>query len=91
MHYEGGRTGRHHGDGQAERLHCIGRIIQPSTTTPPTVLLTELDSGTLILQGRPDGPRVYLSGADSAPLRRELARVFGRTDRTSSGGQAEVL
>jgi hypothetical protein len=49
-------------------------------TMPPTVLVTGLDNDTLILQGRPDGPRRYLSPEDAVPLRRELARAIGSPD-----------
>jgi len=53
---------------------------------PSTVLITEMDNGALILQGRPDGPRVYLSRANALPLRRELAAAFGSTERALSSG-----
>ena len=52
---------------------------------PPTVLLTELDNGTLVLQGRPDGPRVRLSSADAVPLKRELAAALERTTADDQG------
>lgn len=64
--------------------------IQPCTTVPPTVLVTELDNGRLILQGRPDGPRMYLSPADAVPLRRELAVAFRSTDLELCGDQGEA-
>jgi hypothetical protein len=60
------------GNGRADQ-HDDERNI----TVPSTVLVTALDNGTLVLQGRPDGPRVYLSPADAAPLTRELAVAFG--------------
>lgn len=65
-------------DGSSELpppLH-IGRNIHPGVSVPPTILVTELDNGALVLQGRPDGPRVRLSSADAIPLRRELAAAF---------------
>ncbi len=78
-----GTESRHDGDGTRQResqaLPNTGRGIRPTTTVPPTVLMTELDNGTLILQGRPDGPRVSLNPADTMPLRYELARAFGST------------
>jgi hypothetical protein len=49
---------------------------RPGVPIPPTVLVTEMDNGTLVLQGRPDGPRVHLSPKDAVPLRRELAAAF---------------
>ncbi|MGH3775885.1 MAG: hypothetical protein ACRDRR_09130 [Pseudonocardiaceae bacterium] len=48
------------------------------------MLVTEMGNGTLILQGRPDGPRLYLSRADAAPLKRELAAAFGSIERALS-------
>lgn len=67
------------GNGQAEQQPATGAAIRLSTIMPPTVLVTELDNGTLILQGRPDGPRVWLSPADAVPLRRELVSAFRST------------
>lgn len=54
---------------------------------PPTVLVTELDNGTLVLQGRPDGPRRYLGPAEAVPLRRELARAFETGDVRCAGDE----
>jgi hypothetical protein len=54
------------------------------------VLMTELDSGALILQGRPDGPRVRLSQADAVPLRRELTAAFRRTELELCGDQDDA-
>jgi hypothetical protein len=56
-----------------------------ASAIPLTVLITELDSGTLILQGRPDGPRVRLSPSDGVPLKRALAAAFGRTELIAAG------
>lgn len=86
----------HHGDEQARQDQQLGgridgRIdIPPRMLMPPTVLVTELDNGTLILQGRPDGPRVWLNPDEAAPLRRALARAFGSPDLVSSSGQGEA-
>lgn len=86
----------HHGDGQARQDQQLdGRIdsridIPPGMLMPPTVLVTELDNGALILQGRPDGPRVWLNPDEAAPLRRALARAFGSPDLVSSSGQGEA-
>jgi hypothetical protein len=71
-----------HGDGQDQL--GIRRGVRPGTAMPPTVLLTELDNGTLVLQGRPDGPRGYLTPADALPLKRELAGAFERIELTAA-------
>lgn len=65
------------GDGSAGELtqHAVGDS-RRGTAIPPTVLVTELDTGELVIQGRPDGPRVRLSPADALPLRWELAAAF---------------
>jgi hypothetical protein len=76
-----------HGDGQDQQRQPA---IRPEMSMPPTVLVTELDDGTLILQGRPDGPRTHLSPDDAVPLRRELARAFSRIYLTPCGGQGET-
>jgi hypothetical protein len=34
---------------------------RPTAVMPSTVLVTELDSGELVIQGRPDGPRAFVS------------------------------
>lgn len=96
MEHEGKRphTGtddERHGDGQDHRQLDIGRSIRPGVSMPPTVLITELDNGSLILQGRPDGPRAHLSPDDAVPLRQELARAFSRIDLTPCDGQGEAL
>ncbi len=66
-----------HGNGQVDQRDT-GRNIQPCTPVPPTVLVTELNNGTLIIQARPDGLRVRLGPTDAVPLKRELAAAFGR-------------
>lgn len=70
----------HYGDDCAGRETEAGCSIRPGIAVPHTVLLTELDNGSLILQGRPSGPRAYLSPAKAIPLRRELAAAFWRTE-----------
>ena len=90
MHYADG-AGRdtedqHHGNGQAEQLDGTDYDM----TTPPTVLVTALDNGTLVLQGRPNGPRVYLSPSDTAPPKRELAAVFLPTELRLGGDQDDA-
>jgi hypothetical protein len=53
--------------------------------------VTELDNGTLILQGRPDGPRVWLNPEEAVPLKRQLAAAFGRTRLAAAdAGQDEI-
>lgn len=74
------RDGSLYGVRDQYQLRGISRTIRPRTAMAPTVLVTELDNGALILQGRPDGPRVYLSRVDAVPFRRELAAAFGRTE-----------
>jgi hypothetical protein len=79
----------HHSDEQNQQLGS--RIDIPTEMPmPPTVLVTELHNGTLILQGRPDGPRVWLEPDEALPLRRALARAFGSPDLVSSSGQGEA-
>jgi hypothetical protein len=56
------------------------RSTQLDAVVPPTVLVTALDNGTLVLQGRPDGPQVYLTPAGAVSLKRELAAAFGLTE-----------
>jgi hypothetical protein len=78
------------GDGQAQQPD-IRISIRPKMAVPPTVLVTELDNGTLILQGRPDGPRVWLEPDDAAPLKRELVAAFDRFELVATGNdQSEV-
>ena len=64
-------THQGHGNDQAGQQHDAQR--------GTTVLVTELDDGALVVQGRPDGPRAYLNSADAAPLKRELAATFQPT------------
>ncbi|MGH3765088.1 MAG: hypothetical protein ACRDS0_16090 [Pseudonocardiaceae bacterium] len=61
------------------------------TAIPSTMLVTELDNGALIIQGRPEGPRVYLSRVDAVPLRRELAAALEGTAELLRSDQGEVL
>ncbi|MGH3669105.1 MAG: hypothetical protein ACRDSH_00495 [Pseudonocardiaceae bacterium] len=59
-------------------------------TMSPTVLVTELDTGALVIQGRPDGPRAYLHPDDAVPLKQELAAAFERAEKVvqNNGGEA---
>lgn len=68
----------------------IGGDIRPATPVPPTVLATEMDNGALIVQGRPDGPRTYLTPGEAVSLRRELATAFGSVERGLRDGQGEA-
>jgi hypothetical protein len=75
-----------HGNGRAEQQQSATEHgIPPGRTVPPTVLVTELDNGSLILQGRPEGPRVWLGPAEAAPLKQELVAAFGRTRLAAPG------
>jgi hypothetical protein len=84
MAYEANRAGQD-ADGQV-----LGDGIRPSTALPPTLLVTELDTGELVVQGRPAGPRVRLSPDDALPLRWELAAAFERAEQVvpSNDGDA---
>ena len=90
MHYADGAgrdtEDRHHGNGQAEQLDGTDY----GMTTPSTVLVTVLDNGTMVLQGRPDRPRVYLSPSDTASHKRELAAVFLPTELRLCGDQDDA-
>ena len=66
---------RRHGDGRGERIDS-DYSLQSCATMPATVLVTELDDGTFVLQGRPDGPRVWLDPPEAGPLKRELLAAF---------------
>jgi hypothetical protein len=57
------------------------------TVMPPTVLVTETDTGALIVQGRHDGPRVYLSPGEAVAQRREPATAFRGAERELRDGQ----
>ena len=77
-----GTDDERHGDGQDQL--GIRRGVRPGTAMPPTVLLTELDNGTLVLQGRPDGPRGYLTPGDALPLMRALTVALQRMELTAT-------
>ena len=70
---------RCHGD-RHEGQHHGSDTIGPGVV-PPTVLVTETDTGALIVQGRPDGPRVYLSPGEAVPLRRSWQQPSGALGR----------
>jgi hypothetical protein len=91
VQHETNRAGREadercHGNGQADQQQpATEHSIRSGTPMPPTVLVTELDDGTLILQGRPDGPRVLLSPDEAVTLKRELVAAFVSTKQAEAG------
>ena len=91
MAYEGNRAGpdtngRVHGDG-VDKAQC--RVV-PGTAMPPTVLVTELDTGALVIQGRPDGPRAYLHPDDAVRLKQELAAAFECAEQVVQNNDGEA-
>ena len=91
--HDGSREVAHDGNGNGRNQPTQltsehSRCLRP--TMPPTVLVSELDNGALIIQGRPDGPRVYLSRVNALPLRRELAAAFGSAERVRPDDQGEA-
>jgi hypothetical protein len=97
MHHQANRAGQdteeiHHGDGNDhDRQQLgIGGNIGSGRAVPPTVPVTETDTGALIVQGRPNRPRVYLTPGEAATLRGELAIVFGSAERALRDGQEEA-
>lgn len=79
-------AGPGHGKGQADQQQsAAGHSTRPYVTVPPTALVTELDNGTLILQGRPNGPRVWLRPNEAIPLKRELKAAFEHTELGAAG------
>lgn len=96
MHHEGNHAGQdtvdgwHGDDHHHDRQHRgNGSTIRTSTAVPPTVLVTETDTGALIVQGRPDGPRVYLSPGEALALRRELTTVFESAPQGPGDGRGD--
>ena len=67
-----------------------GGITESDMAVPPTVLVTAMDNGVLLLQGRPDGPRVSRPPGRALALRRELATAFGSAGRRLGDGQGEI-
>lgn len=95
MHHDGNRVGQdteglRHGDGTDHDQLGVGGTTGSDVAVPPTVLVTELDNGTLILQGRPDGPRVSLTPGQAIALRRELATAFASAGPRLGDGQGEI-
>lgn len=66
-------------DNQVQR--GVGRSIRPGRPVPATVLIAEMGSGALLLQGWRIGPNAYLTAEDALPLRRALEAAFG-SDRS---------
>lgn len=97
MHPKGNRAGQDtentcHGDDHDHNRDQLGVGGTSGTgmAVPPTVLVPAMDNGTLILQGRPDGPRVSLTPGQALTLRRELATAFGSAERRRGDGQGDI-
>lgn len=59
-----------HGDSQEQaRLRGIGRGLRPGTGVPATVLISDMGSGALYLEGYRSGPSVYLTAGEAVPSR----------------------
>lgn len=70
-----------HGHEQGRRTEGgVGRSLRPGTAVPPTILISDMGSGAVYLEGWRVGPSVYLTAEDAAGLRRELAKAFGADD-----------
>lgn len=97
MHHEGNCAGqepedKRHGDG-TDHNHDqlgVGGTTGSGMAVPPTVLVTEVDNGALIVQGRPDGPRMHLTPGQAVALRGELATAFGCAGRGLGDSQGEL-
>jgi hypothetical protein len=76
--------------GTGEPSSGTGRTIRPGTDVPRSVLVSDMDDGSLLLEAWRDGPSAYLSPADAVPLRRQLAAAFGGPSLIPSGSQGEV-
>lgn len=72
--------GLRRGDDELPPRRGIGRSIRPGAAVPATVLVSNMGSGGLCLDGWQEGPSAYLTPEDAEPLRRELARAFGSED-----------
>jgi hypothetical protein len=97
VHPKGNRAGqgtentRHADDHDHHRdQHGAGGSSGSGMAVPPTVLVTAMDKGVQILQGRPDGPRVSLTPGRALALRRELAAAFGSAERRLGDGQGDI-
>lgn len=67
----------------------IERSIRPGASVPATVLVAEMEDGSLFLHGWRDGPSAYVIAEDAGPLRQALAVAFGSADATVSDVQGE--
>lgn len=88
MHHEDNYAGQdredsRHGDGNAHDWQQRGNrgTSRTGTAMPPTVLVTAMATGALIVQGRPDGLRVHLTPGETVAVRRELATAFRSAQR----------
>jgi hypothetical protein len=97
MYPSGNRAGQDtentpHGDDHDHHRdqHGAGGSSGSGMAVPPTVVVTAMDNGVLILQGRPDGLRVSLTPGRALALRRELATAFGSAERRLGDGQGDI-
>lgn len=96
MQHEGNQSSQsfewfRRGDGNGEETSSgTGHRIRPATAMPPTVLVTNLGDGSLVLQAWRDGPRAYLSPADAVPLKRVLSAIFESTALALAAKQREA-
>lgn len=96
MQHKGNQSGQRcewfrRGDGDDDGGDHIpsgtGRSLGPSTSVPPTVLVTNMGDGSLVLESWRDGPTAYLSPADAVPLRRVLSAIFENAALTLPANQ----
>lgn len=96
MHPRDNRAGQdtentRHGDDHDHNREQHGAGTSGSgIAVPPTVLVTAMDNGALILQGKPDGPRVSLLPGQALVLRRELATAFGSVERRPGDSRGDI-
>lgn len=73
-----------HGDGAEQQTQRgIGCSIRPGSPVPATVLIANLGSGALLLQGWRTGPSAYLTADEAAPVHDALAAAFGADQRVA--------
>ncbi|MGH3794594.1 MAG: hypothetical protein ACRDSP_06860 [Pseudonocardiaceae bacterium] len=66
----------------------VSRSIRPEVPAPTTVLIVEMGSGALLLQGWRDGPSAYVSAEDAGPLRQALAAAYGSEHPVRGGARS---
>jgi hypothetical protein len=84
------RGGFCHGDDQDQQQLSIGGSIRRGTAVPPAVLVADMSDGFLRLQGRDEGPSVYLTPPELEPLKRKPAAAFGSIELALRGGHGEA-